>query len=146
MALDRLSVSEAARRLGIKEESVRKRIKRGSLESEKDTSGHIWVYVDMSSEYPDEGRDEYPDTYQDQLLDQLRSENQYLREESQRKDSIIMSLSQRLPELEAAHSDTERPRSAAGDAPGDTAPEPESGESGRTQSFWQRLFGRGRGG
>jgi excisionase family DNA binding protein len=142
MALDRLSVSEAARRLGIKEESVRKRVKRGSLESERDESGHVWVYVDTLDEYPDEGRDEYRDTYQDQLLDQLRSENQYLREESQRKDSIIMSLSQRLPELsESPHSATHSPHSAPDDAPAGTAPEPESRTShGLTARFrrWVR--------
>jgi transposase-like protein len=141
MATERLSVSDAARRLGIKDESVRKRLLRNTLTWDKDESGHVWVYLDTPDEYQDKDRDTYQDTYQDQLLDQLRSENQYLREESQRKDSIIMSLSQRLPELpESAPSATHSPHSSPDDSPkGTTAPAPESGESGRTQGLTARL-------
>ena len=42
----RVSVEEAATLLGIEKGSVKKRIQRGKLRSEKDARGVTWVYVD----------------------------------------------------------------------------------------------------
>lgn len=41
----RMSLKEAARRLGIKENSVRSRFKAGKIRGERDNSGKIWVYI-----------------------------------------------------------------------------------------------------
>jgi excisionase family DNA binding protein len=41
----RVSVEEAAALLGIEKGSVKKRIQRGKLRSEKDARGTTWVYV-----------------------------------------------------------------------------------------------------
>jgi hypothetical protein len=47
--LDRaLTVADAASALGITQDAVRKRIRRGTIQSEKDESGRIYVYVPAS--------------------------------------------------------------------------------------------------
>jgi excisionase family DNA binding protein len=43
--LDRLTVVEAAERLGVKEQAVRKRIARGTLHHTKDEDGRVYVYL-----------------------------------------------------------------------------------------------------
>ena len=42
----RVTVEEAAQLLGIKEESVRKRVSRDKLRADKDEDGRLLVYVD----------------------------------------------------------------------------------------------------
>ena len=42
----KMTVEKAARSLGIKEESVRKRVRRGKMRSEKGPDGRLYVYVD----------------------------------------------------------------------------------------------------
>ncbi len=53
----RMTVEEAARSLGIKEESVRKRVRRGTMRSEKDPAGRLYVYLDGPQEVRDGNRD-----------------------------------------------------------------------------------------
>ena len=43
--VDRLTIQEAARRLGISEGAVRKRVARDSLEHDKDDDGRVYVYL-----------------------------------------------------------------------------------------------------
>jgi hypothetical protein len=49
----RLDVKQAAEALGISSEGVRKRIKRGSLDSEKDSDGRVWVWLDDGRTWSD---------------------------------------------------------------------------------------------
>jgi hypothetical protein len=82
-------VAEAAERLEITKEAVRKRISRGTLHSDRDPDGTVHVYVPASSTpsgTAGEARDE--------LVEAMREEIAHLRRESERKDAIIMSLSQ----------------------------------------------------
>ena len=87
---ERLTVAEAADRLGITKEAVRKRIHRGTLPSEKAADGTVMVYV------PTSGTPSMTTTVGDraELLQALRDEIAHLRRESERKDTIIVSLSQ----------------------------------------------------
>ena len=110
----RVSVEEAATLLGIEKGSVKKRIQRGKLRSEKDASGTTWVYLDRSETVRDQsqGRSE---TDRDELVGELRDRIAYLerqveeeRESRRRADTIIAQLTQanaalaaRVPELEA---------------------------------------------
>jgi hypothetical protein len=116
----RVSVEEAATLLGIEKGSVKKRIQRGKLLSEKDASGTIWVYLDRSETVRDQsqGRSE---TDRDELVvelrDRVRSLESRLDEEGEsrrRSDTIIAQLTQanaalteRLRELEAPQSPSE---------------------------------------
>ena len=77
--MDRVTVEQAAHILGIKEESVRKRVSRGKLRSGKDEDGRLLVYVDgtgtVSEGYGDRSvtdGDEQPDLARE-LIEEMRS-------------------------------------------------------------------------
>jgi hypothetical protein len=96
----RVSVEEASQLLGIEQGSVKKRIQRGKLSSEKDASGAIWVYLDKSETVQDQsqGRSETDrDELVGELRDRVRSLERRLDEEMEsrrRADTIIAQLSQ----------------------------------------------------
>src|SRR5918996_6092550 len=102
--MDRVTVAEAAARLGVKEQAIRKRIQRGTLAHDKDDDGRVYVYLDpedgATSTSIDTGMDTLLQSLQDQIA-YLRQEAEDWKEEARRKDTIILSLTQRLPELEA---------------------------------------------
>ena len=57
MARNRVTVQEAARRLGVKDDAIRKRIQRGSLEHDKDPDGRVYVYLDATEDESYDGQD-----------------------------------------------------------------------------------------
>ncbi len=102
----RVTVAEAAVRLGVKEQAIRKRIQRGTLAHDKDDDGRVYVYLDPADGSTGTGND--IDTGMSTLVQGLQEQIAYLRqeaedwkEEARRKDTIIMSLTQHLPELQA---------------------------------------------
>jgi hypothetical protein len=102
--MDRVTVVEAAARLGVKEQAIRKRIQRGTIAHDKDDDGRVHVYLDPEDGATGTSIDTGMDTLLQSLQDQiayLRQEAEDWKEEARRKDTIIMSLTQRLPELEA---------------------------------------------
>ena len=141
--MNRVTVAEAAARLGVKEQAIRKRIQRGTLFYDKDDDGRVYVYLDMEDRATGTDADAGINTLLQSLQDQvvyLRQEAEDWKEEARRKDTIIMSLTQRLPELEApaepqAASDT----SGKGTSRGSTAPL-ESQEPLRPHSWPHRFF------
>jgi hypothetical protein len=161
--MDRVTVAQAAHILGIKEESVRKRVSRGKLRADKDPDGRLLVYVDgtgtVRDEYADGSvtdGDEQPDLARE-LIEEMRSrisslENQLSeeRESRRRADTIIAQLTQanaalaaRVPELEAAESH-EKPAQAPAEAtptpaPGQGTTDAENGSE--RVPWWRRMFG-----
>lgn len=100
----RVTIQEAARRLGVKEDAIRKRIQRGSMRPEKAEDGRVYVWVDAAQDTtqdePDTSRDEYRDTAQDTRIEDLREQVAYLRrqldeerEARRRADTILVQLS-----------------------------------------------------
>jgi predicted ArsR family transcriptional regulator len=163
MARDRVTVQEAARRLGVKDEAIRKRIQRGTLEHDKDPNGRIYVYLDPSSVASE---DASYDAFLTSLLDQVSYLRSVLREERdarRRADTIIAqltqanaALAQRVPELETPQTHEEAAQRAAEEAarvhgqgaagdphgsmrPRDTAEFPARGSLSRP--WWKRVFG-----
>ncbi len=131
-SMDRLTVAEAAARLGITSDAVRQRIRRGSIPHEREQDGKVYVYI-----HPDETRqDERQDTYRDELVEELRNRIEFQERELERKDAIIMSLTQRIPELEPASENRESPAEAAGGLEGVEVP-PDT----EKRSWWRRYFG-----
>ena len=65
---DRVTIQEAAERLGVKEDAIRKRIQRGTLRHEKTSEGRVFVWVDSA---PDTAQDTAQDTYRDASQDAL---------------------------------------------------------------------------
>src|SRR5918995_1619653 len=101
--VDRLTIQEAARALGISEGAVRKRVTRGSLEHDKEDDGRVYVYLDKGDRRGvDDGQDAGVDPNSNALISQLRDEVAYLRDENRRKDEIIMQQAMTMRQLSAA--------------------------------------------
>jgi hypothetical protein len=134
-SMHRLSVADAATQLGITSDAVRQRIRRGSIPHERDQDGKVYVYI-----HPNETRqDDRQDAYRDELVAELRNRIEFQERELERKDAIIMSLTQRIPELEPASEPREGPSEAHhGAGQGDGTPSPEKATQ---RPWWQRLFG-----
>jgi excisionase family DNA binding protein len=151
--LERLTVAEAAERLGVKEQAVRKRIARGTLHHTKDEDGRVYVYLDppdtdAKAEAEGKGTGGSTDTYT--LIRSLEDQVGYLRrevedwkDESRRKDTIIMSLTQRIPELEAPPEARGAPETPAEGSEGaNLRPGAEEAHEGsERRSWWRRWFG-----
>ena len=147
--LDSLTVSQAAGKLGVTQDAIRKRIARGTIRHDKDSKGRIFVYLDTSEgaskTVQDEGHDESfktkQDADQDKYTRSLEDQIDFLRRELERKDTIIMSLTQRIPELEAPLKPS-RDSQTASEAPatGDDIPT-ESQEPSKQRSWWRAFFG-----
>jgi hypothetical protein len=104
LAIERLTVAQAATRLGVTQDAIRKRISRNTIDYDQDPDGRIHVYVDSSKI----GQDKSSDASTEKLVEVQHQEIEFLRrqletrtEEIRRRDSIIAGLTQRIPELEA---------------------------------------------
>src|SRR5215211_4547685 len=118
--VDRLTIQEAARALGVSEGAVRKRVTRRTLQHEKEDDGRVYVYVDTRARRGvDGGQDEGVDPDSNALISQLRDEVAYLRDENRRKDEIIMQQATTMRQLTAAPSQE----------PSEARESPESSES-----------------
>ncbi len=130
-SMHRLTVAEAAAHLGITSDAVRQRIRRGSIAHERDQDGKVYVYI--------RGDETRQDTYKDELLKELRNRIEFQERELERKDTIIMSLTQRIPELqpapETSSEERESPETASEDA-GNGAATPEEDR----RPWWRRWF------
>jgi predicted site-specific integrase-resolvase len=71
-----VDVKQAAEALGISSEGIRQRIRRGSLESEKDTDGRVYVFID---EEATNGASYERST--DDVVTRLENEVEFLRKE-----------------------------------------------------------------
>jgi septal ring factor EnvC (AmiA/AmiB activator) len=104
--VDRLTIQEAARRLGISEGAVRKRVARKSLEHDKDESdGRVYVYLDAGDRQGvDTGQDAGVDPNSTALISRLESEVAFLRDQVQRQQEIIAQQAVSMRQLTAAAS------------------------------------------
>lgn len=151
----KLSVYEAAKKLGITESAVRQRAYRGTLRSEKGPEGRLFVYVaEQDTQHNDQVNgavEDYINALKSQVgsleadKEKLDRDKEHLREESVRKDHIIMSLTQRIPELEPAREESPEPRESAvmdsaDSSNGAAAVAQESVNGQIKQSWWRRLF------
>jgi hypothetical protein len=104
LALERLTVAQAAAQLGVSQDAIRKRIRRNTIDYDQDPDGRIYVYVDSSELVQDESSDSSMERLvqmQHDDIEFLRRELETRTEEIRRRDSIIAALTQRLPEIEA---------------------------------------------
>ena len=101
--VDRLTIQEAARRLGISEGAVRKRVTRETLRHEKDDDGRVYVYLDVGGRRGvDVGQDEgvYPNS--NALISRLEDEVAFLRDQVQRQQEVIAQQAMTMRQLSAA--------------------------------------------
>ncbi len=161
---DALTVAEAAEVLGISTEAARMRVKRGTLPSTR-IDGTVYVLMDRPNPRPngpnDGPNDEpnappnrsvggpngqtngHPDAgggallvAKDETISHLRRELDARNEELRRKDAILLTLAQRVPELEAPQSAQDAPQEPPYGAGG-----VEVGEEPERRSWWRRVFG-----
>ena len=145
----RMDLKEAVQVLGITSDSVRKRVKRGTLPSETGEDGRLYVWLDMG---PDSGLDTGSDGVspgvppdgldtlveaKDETIRVLEAQLQAEREASAELRRIVAGLVQRVPELEPAREPGESPVSAS-EKPSDIQEEPQ--EEGKRRSWLYRFF------
>jgi hypothetical protein len=97
----RLTVPDAAKALGISAEAVRARIKRGTLDIEKDADGSVHVLVDAALTRQDGDGTGDLTTAQALIIARLENEVGFLRSELERKDAILLNMTEGLKSLEA---------------------------------------------
>jgi hypothetical protein len=157
----KMTVERAARILGIKEESVRKRVRRGKMRFEKGADGRLYVYLDgteavrhgngdaSQDPYGDRSTDEPPDAARevieakDEIIRILQHQLEEEREARRRADTIIAQLTQlnvaltgRVPGL----GDTpNEPPDTDGEAVATMEGGPMAAQSG--SSWWRRRLG-----
>ena len=134
MDQDRVTIQEAARRLGISEGAVRKRVTRGSLEHDKEESGRIYVYLD---ERTTRGVDDGQDAGVDALVTQLRDEVAFLRDQLRRQQEITVMQAASLRQLSAP---PEEPESTIVDQQREEPPASAEGSQAGTQRPWWRFW------
>jgi hypothetical protein len=143
--LDRVTVAEAAAALDISQDAVRKRIVRGTIPHDRDEEGRVYVYLTPSETVhktdQDTGQDDATKTVQDAYIRSLEDQISFLRRELERKDTILLNLTERIPQLEAP---SQEPReSPVSPGPSDTPTEGSEGPQQPTErrSWWREFFG-----
>jgi len=161
--MHRVTVAEAAKLLGISADGVRMRVRRGTIDHEKDENGRLVVYVDETELERNEAQDATADMYLAMLegqIEQLRNDVQdwkeQLREEreaNRENRRLLAAALERLPPaLEApgkASSEAQERSETASEEPYSTHAPPggygtssrEAEESLHPRSWWRRFFG-----
>ncbi len=139
-----VDVRVAARELGISTDAVRKRIARGSLESDR-PNGHVLVWLDSGGTEAGQGdQSEDRGALVEMLTDQvtyLRSQLDQERQAHAEARRIIGGLVQRIPELEAAGPSEPRESDTSPGplrTPAETAGE---AQTATRSPWWRRMFG-----
>jgi hypothetical protein len=117
----RLTVAEAADRLGITEAGVRKRIQRGQIPHERGDDGRLFVWISTGETRHAVSRDRDSQS-RDELVEELRDRVRYLERQVEeergarfRADQLLARLMERVPELEPpAPPETPEPREEPG--------------------------------
>ena len=139
---ERVTVQEAARRLGITESAVRKRVKRGGLRHDKEDDGRVYVYLDTR----DMERDKVQDSSYDMIVTRLENENEFLRRELERKDAILLNMTEAMkalspPSQETPSDERESPQTV-GEEPQRAEPRPAAAAQESVQRPWRSLWRR----
>ena len=152
----RVTVAEAAERLGVKEQAIRKRIARGTLPHDKEPDGRVYVYIDTEVDDEVQGSATRDDTHLEALVESLQDQVRFLREELARKDALMLNMTETMRQLTApADYDSPEARESP-ESPGpnrtptnasggpQTAKErPFTEERKEQRSWWRRVFSAG---
>ncbi len=95
---DRVTIQDAARRLGVSEGAVRKRVTRGTLQHDKEPDGRIYVYLDGGNR---RGVDVGVDLNSNALISRLAGEVEFLRDQVRRQQEIIAQQAVTMRQLSA---------------------------------------------
>jgi hypothetical protein len=150
----RVTVADAALLLGLSEDAVRSRLKRGTLRRDKGPDGTVLVVLGdgdttdrptINGDQPATGQrtDQTSQALMQAHLDSLEEQVSFLRaqlvtrdEELRRKDHLLAALAERLPAIEPPSEARESPEAAAGNTEG-----AETHPATHKPSFLRRFFG-----
>ena len=97
----RITIREAAYRLGVTEDAIRKRIQRGSLEKELGSDGRVYVYLDLGQDISHPKSQVHRDPMVDELVEELKDRVAFLERaldrkslEAERYQQIVAGLTQ----------------------------------------------------
>jgi tRNA(Met) C34 N-acetyltransferase TmcA len=148
-------VAEAAEALGISDDAVRSRIKRGTLETVRE-GGRVFVVGGRTTDRPTAQAHPTDRASEERLYQEMQARIAYLerqveeeREARRRADTLLARLMDRMPEIEAPQEEQEARESseAVEDAPERAEPRPAAGEAQegvqrpQERSWWRRMFG-----
>jgi excisionase family DNA binding protein len=145
--LDRLTMAEAAKRLGVTKDAVRKRVQRGNIPYEKDKDGVVFVYLDRGDAGPRTGGQTSTDTSRDEAMEILRDQVTFLQRELERKDALLLNMTEVMKAISPPQDSSPETRDSdltASEEPGGTrrghpvSQEPETQEERR--SWLYRFF------
>jgi hypothetical protein len=145
--LDRLTVAQAADALSISQDAVRKRIARGTIRHDRDESGRVFVYLVPSETVHKTDQDTQQDaaskTVQDVYIRSLEDQIAFLRRELERKDTILLNLTERIPQLEAPSEPRESPQTVEEEPERAETRSDAAGaqEDVQRRPWWRRMFG-----
>jgi predicted DNA-binding protein YlxM (UPF0122 family) len=142
-SVERLSVAEAAERLGVTRDAIHKRIRRDTIEHEQDTDGRFYVYVDTSAAAADMSTEVPVDDRTDLLIAEMQDRIRSLEEANRENRRIIAALTSRIPAIEAPPEPSEAPREAT-EQPGRVEAQVQVGaaqEPTERGPWWRRVFG-----
>ena len=142
--MQRLTVSEAAKTLGVSAQAVHGRIKRETIEHEVGDDGKLYVYIpdnDVDNSFNNTVVNDYITALKSEI-ESLKADRELWQEEAKRKDTIIAQMAQtiqttinRIPELEAPLEPAEGPVSQLTEESGGVVhPEHEN------RPWWRRIF------
>jgi hypothetical protein len=128
----RVTIREAANRLGVTEAAIRKRIQRGSLHKELGRNGRVYVCLDLSRDMSRPESQVHRDPLVEELVEELRDRVAFLERalerrsvEAERYQQIVAGLTQTNNQLAGRLREIEAP--AAQPVPSQESPEvPES--------------------
>ncbi len=143
----RLTVPEAATVLGVTVDAVRGRVRRGTIDHERDETGKVYVWVDATEadrlrpSATDGGPS--PPPAQSELVEVLKAQLEAEREANRENRRIIAGLIQRVPELEPPRDGPHGSETDAETAEGVDAPVGQVGRDTASSrpSWWRRFFG-----
>jgi hypothetical protein len=122
------------------------RVRRGSLQSEKDPDGRVYVWVDEDSSETKPGLDSEPSmliSAKDETIYILTQQLEAERQAHAEARRLLAAALERIPAIETPEA-RESPETVE-DEPERAEPRPDAGgaqEPIERRSFWARLFGR----
>src|SRR5215217_7893038 len=147
--MNRYTIADAARALGVTQQAIHGRINRGTIPTERGENGKQYVF--LTTDEIQEQREQRvinPGTHglmNDYItalkseIESLKADREVWQEEAKRKDTIIMALTNRIPELEAPSEPTpEATESPLKDS--DTQSRGVIPPTPQNRSWWRRIF------
>ena len=123
--------------LGLTVDALRKRVKRGTLESERGPDGRLYVFLDTDQE------SDYPRSDTDRLISTLEDQLRLEREAHAEARRLLAAALERIPQQLEAPTAPSEPRESPETPSPPPAPTgtPEGPQEGVQRPWWRRVFG-----